>query len=159
MKSIELTDLFKKQPNDSSVLKLISEVGRRPEVECMNLRSFSKSTGNMPVYAFISEKEVVLLMLDWSTTPIEEIADEEVVLGEPPLYFGRNSKCVSPAWRLSEFSRQYKQAMADAGIQVGTIWNVLMTNSTLINYDDMGNDVHNGLSWLWQFSRSLCLLF
>ena len=137
MKSIELTALFKKQPNGTSVLKLISEIGRRPEVECMNLRSFSKSTGDSPVYAFVSEKEVVLLMLDWCTTPIEEIADEEGVLGEPPLYFGRNSRRVSPAWQLSEFSRHYKQAMADASVQVGTIWNVLMTNSTLINYDDM----------------------
>ena len=103
----------------------------------MNLRSFSKSTGDSPVYAFVSEKEVVLLMLDWSTTPIEEIADEEEVLGEAPLYFGRNSRRVSPAWQLSEFSRHYKQAMADASVQVGTIWNVLMTNSPLINYDDM----------------------
>ena len=134
--SLLLIPDFKKEGN-SNIIKLIANVARKRDVDCMNLTGFCKDTGETPVYVFVSKNEVVILMLDWQSTPEEELADEEDYFGNPPTYFSSKNKRVSPVWKLSEFSRQYKQIMIDANVKLTYVWSVLITNSIFINYDDM----------------------
>ena len=134
--SLKLIPKFKNQ-DDSWILKLIASIARKRDVDCMCLQGFSKITGDTPIYAFVGEKEVVILMVDWRTTPEDELADEEYFIDQPPMYFSSNNKRTSPVWLLSEFTREYKQAMADANVKLGFVWSVFLTNSNLINYDNM----------------------
>lgn len=91
----------------------------------------------MPVYAFVYEGEVIILMIDWSDKPLQEIADETEFKDEKPLYFSEHSHRTSPVWRLSEFMREYTQALSDSHIFPTRIWGVLISNSNLLNYQDM----------------------
>jgi len=134
--SLLLIPDFKKEGN-SNIIKLIANVARKRDVDCMNLTGLCKDTGETPVYVFVSKNEVVILMLDWRSEPEEELADEEDYFGNPPTYFSSKNKRVSPVWKLSEFTRQYKQIMIDANVKLTYVWSVLITNSTFINYDDM----------------------
>ena len=134
--SLKLIPRFKNQ-DDSWILKLIASIARKREVDCMCLQGFCKTIGDTPIYAFVEEKEVVILMVDWRSTPEDELAEEEDFFGQPPTYFSSNNKRTSPVWQLSEFTREYKQAMADANVKIGFIWSVLLTNSNFINYDSM----------------------
>ena len=134
--SLKLIPKFKNQ-DDSWILNLIANIARKRDVDCMCLQGFSKITGNTPIYAFVGKKEVVVLMVDWHATPEDELAEEEDFFGQPPTYFSNDNKRTSPVWQLSEFTREYKQAMADANVKYGFVWSVLLTNSNLINYDGM----------------------
>lgn len=134
--SLKLIPKFKNQ-DDSWILNLIANIARKRDVDCMCLQGFSKITGNTPIYAFVGKKEVVILMVDWHATPEDELAEEEDFFGQPPTYFSSDNKRTSPVWQLSEFTREYKQAMADANVKSGFVWSVLLTNSNLINYDSM----------------------
>lgn len=134
--SLSLIPEFKKEGN-SNIIKLIRNVARQRDVDCMNLTGFCKATGETPVYVFVNKSEVVILMLDWQSKPKEELADEEDFNGNPPAYFTSKSMRISPVWQLSEFTRQYKQIMIDADVKLTYVWSVLISNSTFINYDDM----------------------
>ena len=135
--TLQLISDFKNQVDKNRVLKLLAEAGRRPQVDCMNLQGFTKVMREIPVYAFVGSHEVVLLMIDWNDKPTDELADEEGFGGHAPRYFSSNNSRQSPVWLLTEFTCKYKQALADAHIQVPYIWSVLVSNSTFVNYDDM----------------------
>ena len=128
--------VFRKQTN-KGILKVMSETRRWKHVDCMNLKGFCEATTDMPIYAFVKNGEVVILMIDWREKPLEELADENDFAGQPPLYFDSRTRRISPVWRLSEFIRHYKQAMADAQVETPRIWGILVSNSTFINHDDM----------------------
>lgn len=134
---LNLIPRFKNQLVNHVVLRTAKELARKPGTDCINLKGFSKVTGDKPVYAYVDEKEVVILMLDWNSKPEDELADEDTFDGNAPLYFSAAGKRVSPAWEIAEFTRQYKQSLADAGVEVPLVWSVLMTNANLINYDEM----------------------
>ena len=107
-----------KQGGNKDILEMIANLGRDKDVDCMNLTGLCKTTGKMPVYAFITKEEVVIVMLDWQLNPDDELADEEEFMGQKPLYFSQKSHRVSPVWQLSELTRQYKQAMIDSGVRL-----------------------------------------
>ena len=98
--TLQLISDFKNQVDKNRVLKLLAEVGRRPQVDCMNLQGFTKAMREIPVYAFVGSHEVVLLMIDWNDKPTDELADEE---GFEAAYFDIFSEQVqtfSGGWRL-----------------------------------------------------------
>ena len=127
---------FKNETN-GGILKVIAQIGKMRDVDCMNLKGFSRSADDMPVYAFVYEGEVVILMIDWSDKPLQEIADETEFKGKKPLYFSEHSHRTSPVWRLSEFMREYTQALSDSHIFPTRIWGILLSNSNFLNYQDM----------------------
>lgn len=133
----ELISIFKNQTSNDGVLKLLSEAGRQSDVDCMSLQGLSKTTNGYPIYAFVSKREVVLLMIDWSDKPTDELVDEEGFQDHAPRYFSSDKSRCSPVWLLSEFTREYKQALADSYLEVPQIWSVLVSNSIFINYGDM----------------------
>ena len=128
--------LFRKQTNEG-ILELMAKAGHLRHVDCINLQGFCKVAGNMPVYAFVNEGEVIILMIDRSVTPLEEIADESDFENQKPRYFSEHSSRCSPVWRLSEFIRQYTQALANANLEPCRIWGILVSNSHILNYEDM----------------------
>ena len=130
---------FKNQTSGREVLKLIGQMGSNPCVDCLDLRGFAKVTGDCPICAFVSRNEVLILMIDWSDSPGDELADEELDNGGPAIYFGSDHHRPSPVGRLFEFTRLYKQAMSDEIVPLRHVWSVLVSNSYFFNADDMQN--------------------
>lgn len=126
-----------KNETNGGILKVIAQIGKIRGIDCMNFQSFCRSAADMPVYAFVNEGEVVIIMIDWSEKPLEEIADESEFKGNKPLYFSEHSHRTSPVWRLSEFMREYTQALSDSQIFPTRIWGILISNSNFLNYKDM----------------------
>ena len=106
---------FKEQSN-IDILWLIATVGKRKDVDCMNLTHFCPQTEDKSIYAFISKDDAVILMLDW---------------------LGKESVPDSSIWQLAEFAQHYKEAMAEAGIHLFHISSVLVTNTQIANYKKM----------------------
>ena len=106
---------FKGQSN-VGILKLIATIGKRNDVDCMNLTHFCPQTEDKPIYVFVSKDDVVIHMLDWH---------------------GKESVQDSSVWQLIEFAQQYSKAMAEAGIHLSHISSVLVTNAKIINYENL----------------------
>ena len=115
MKQRNLFSEFKGQSN-VGILRLIATAGKRKDLDCMNLTRFCPQTDDMPIYAFVSKDDVVILMLYWG---------------------GKDEMRESPVWQLTEFTYQYQNAMEDAGIHLSHICSVLITNTKIGNYKEM----------------------
>ena len=105
-----------KEQSDIDILWLIATVGKRKDVDCMNLTHFCPQTEDKPIYAFVSKDGVVILMLDWH---------------------GKKNVQDSAVWQLIGFAQQYSKAMAEAGIHLSHISSVLVTNAEIANYKVM----------------------
>jgi len=134
--SLQLITKFREGEN-GNILKMISELGRDKDVECVNFTGFCSTTEGMPLYVFVTKEEVVIVMFDWRKQPAEELADEEENMGQPPHYFSFKKHRVSPVWQLTVFTHYYKQAMAESNVKLGNVWSVLISNSRFVNYEDM----------------------
>lgn len=110
-----LSSEFKGQSN-VGILRLIATAGKRNDVDCMNLTHFCPQTAEAPVYVFVSNNDVVVLLLNWG---------------------GKDEVEESPVWQLTLFTRQYQNAMEDAGIHLSHISSVLVTNAEIINYENL----------------------
>ena len=126
-----------KNKTNAGILKVIAQIGKLRGLDCMNLKGFCRSADDMPVYAFVYEGEVVILMIDWTDKPLQEIADESEFQDCTPLYFSEHTHRTSPVWRLSEFKREYTQALSHSHISPIRIWGILISNSHFLNYEDM----------------------
>ena len=148
-----------KQGGNKDILKMIADLGREKDVDCMKLTGICQTSGKMPVYVFVTKEEVVIVMMDWQPKPDDELADEEEFMGQKPLYFTQKSHRVSPVWQLSELTRQYKQAMIDSGVVLNDVWSVLITNSNIINYDDMMSVWEMANVTVYHHFRNRCVPF
>lgn len=115
MKQRNLICEFKRK-SQIDILRLIATVGKRKDVDCMNLSHFCPQTEDKPIYAFVSKVDVVILMLEWH---------------------GKESVVDSSIWQLTEFAQQYNKAMTEAGIHLSHIGVVLVTNTKIANYKEM----------------------
>ena len=105
---------FRSQTN-CGIIKLIATAGKRKGVDCINLTHFCPHTGETPIYVFVCKEDVVILMLDWHH---------------------KGGRQISPVWQISEFTRQYKEAMSIAGIHLPDICSIIVTNRRIINYEE-----------------------
>jgi hypothetical protein len=131
-----LIDRFKEE-DERNILNLIANIGRENDVDCMRLTGFCKVTGKKPVYVFVAKGEVLVLLLDWRSDPELEVADEELYGEKTPIYVAQKSNRISPVWQLAQFTNQYRQAMEEAGIKLGNVWSVMVSNSRFFNYEQM----------------------
>jgi len=115
LKQKYLASEFREQSN-VSILGLIATVGKRNDVDCMNLSHFCSQTEDKPIYAFVKKDEVIILMLDWH---------------------GKKSVPSSSTSQLAEFAQHYKEAMVKAGIHLPHVSSVLVTNTKISNYEEM----------------------
>lgn len=133
---LQLIPEFKKQ-SINGIWKLLTETGHRRHVDCINFQDYSPITADMPVFAFVGQHDVVIVLIDWNQSTEDELAEEQGFNNQLPTYYCSSSNRRSPVWRLSEFICQYKQALADNHVHVPHIWGVLVSNSFFINYNDM----------------------
>ncbi len=114
---------FKHLPH-LKALELITVAGTWSGTECMNLKGLNKLTADMPVYAIVDNGEVVVALFDWADTPKAKMAGEDSY----------------PVWVLSVFIHQYKEALAEAGIEQPKMWGLLLTNSIFTDYMEKQQD-------------------
>ena len=89
---------------------LLSNAVRQKDVDVICVWKYSRTTVDMPVYAFITPDELVLVLIDWREQPYQEVLRGDITLAMPFLPENR----VNPVSRLSEFMSQYMKAMQAA---------------------------------------------
>lgn len=154
IKTYQFIPEFQNRSN-KEIIKSITKAGTWPDTECMKLQGFSVITEGMPVYAIVDNGEVVIVLFDWRKNPNREIACEEAIQRNHPVYQGNGRTRLSPATILADFTYQFKKALEDAGILLPEIWSVLVSNSTFTNYEEMQNTWKNmGISVYHGFGKN-----
>lgn len=109
----------------------------KPKVYANSIDGFVPYLVDKRCLFYATEKEVVIVCFDITTSRCEELADEEKFGNELPQYFTSNNHRVSPVYRLSQAMSLFSQSLDYASVSSPIIRGVLLTTSTIINYDDM----------------------
>ena len=135
-----LINLFKRQTRNS-IFKLMTNLGTDAGVSSMFLDKFEEELEVNDVYLYATGTNVVMVCLDHFEGD-EELADEELYGHEKPLYFTQCTHRVSPVWKLSNAmkvadARLRKLDGCSVSLEKGTLHGVLVTDSSLLNADDI----------------------
>ena len=133
--STQLISSFR-NATDNTVQMLLSNAVRQKDVDVICVWKYSRTTVDMPVYAFITPDELVLVLIDWREQPYQEVLRGDITLAMPFLPENR----VNPVSRLSEFMSQYMKAMQAADIRLKKVWGVLVSNSYFSNDRDLAEE-------------------
>ena len=125
---------FKKQDRNT-IWKYLESLGEDAKIFSDCQVGIMPHLGNNVFYIYAVHTSLVVVCLD-NCPPKDELADEETFNDEQPLYFTENSRRVSPVWQLSETIKLIKAKMEE-GHNCWPILGVLLTESTIINADDM----------------------
>lgn len=130
--STQLISAFR-NATDNTVQMLLSNAVRQKDVDVICVWKYSRTTVDMPVYAFITPDELVIVLIDWREHSEQEVLQGDITLAMPFLAENR----VNPVSRLSEFMSQYMKAMQAADIRLKKVWGVLVSNSYFSNDRDL----------------------
>ena len=142
MKGNKLITEFKKQ-NRNTIWQHLESLAMNRKVYSDCMKGINPYLGSNTLFIYAVHKSLVVVCLD-NCTPKEELADEEPFNLEEPRYFTENSYRVSPVWQLSETIKLIRKKM-EVGHNYWPILGVLITESTIINGDDM-QDVWDGMN-------------
>ncbi|MBQ8702274.1 MAG: hypothetical protein IJ549_05875 [Prevotella sp.] len=123
MEKMSLANEFVDQ-STIGILRLIATAGKHKDVDCMHLSHFCPQTADTSIYAFVSNNDVVFLMIYWES---------------------KDDKLENIVARLKEFVHQYKEAMKDAGIPLPHISSVLVTNIAISSFEQKDVIVYNNI--------------
>ena len=137
IKGNKLIGEFKKQ-NRKTIWKYLESLGRNAKVYSDGQVGIKPYLENNVFYIYVVHESLVVVCLD-NYTPGEELADEELFNDETPLYFTKDSRRVSPVWQLSETIKLIRKQM-EIDHNYWPILGVLLTESTIINADDMRDE-------------------
>ncbi len=107
--------------------------------ECSFLRGVFEHNG---IYLYISDNEVVVVMIDSVATYPDELMDEEPFNDEEPLWFSEMTHRVSPVYRLRQVMKLLCMSREEARCPMPEIRGVLLSFSHLINLDDIEPDLN-----------------
>lgn len=82
---LQLIPEFKKQ-SINGIWKLLTETGHRRHVDCINFQDYSPITADMPVFAFVGQHDVVIVLIDWNQSTEDELAEEQGFNNQLPTY-------------------------------------------------------------------------
>ncbi|MCC8036590.1 MAG: hypothetical protein LIP02_00410, partial [Bacteroidales bacterium] len=136
MKFIPTIQSLARRKDNDGIHKFLQELGRDPGIFSASFQGMGSCAEWQQLYFYHSESEAALLLIDTQGAE-DELADEEEFGDERPLWFTTNSHRVSPFSQLCTLSRGFKKVMKLAGHQVDHILLVLVSNTHIINYDDM----------------------
>ena len=90
------------------------------------------------LFADSDVNEAMIVAIDPCFSRKAELADEEEFNGEHPLYFTENSHRVSPVWKLGITCEMMNNRLERLSFRhAPRVWAMLLTESEIINYEDM----------------------
>ena len=130
----KLNYVFKKQTRNS-IWKHLDAMAEDPIVYSTHLEGLGPHLKDSDVYLYANSVSLVVVCLD-KNGEYGELAGEEMIFEEPPLYFTESGHRVSPVWQLSETLKLMAQRLKCHN-NSATVSGVLLTNSCFSNTDDM----------------------
>ena len=130
-----LIDGFRKQSR-ASIERHLDRLADNYAVYSVHLKGISPFLENNDIYVYVHNACIVVVCID-NYGNLDELADERYVQGEVPLYFTEESHRVSPVWQLVESIRLIKMKLREAHIDTFDLWGVLLSESKILNADDM----------------------
>lgn len=88
-------------------------------------------------YIYMNDYEVVFMLWDAYHPNADVLADEEFFYDESPLYFTENSYWTSPVHLLTLLIHSFKGVMRKTNNKIGRVYGCFLTNSNIINKEDM----------------------
>lgn len=85
--------------------------------------------------------QIVLVGMEYHNKKKDYLADEEPFFDEAPSYFSESDHYVSPIYRLKQLREEVSQILKSQRLLHSAIWIVYITNNTLINREDLEDDV------------------
>ena len=137
---MELMKQFEAQ-SKTSIWPFLNRFAKDKDVfmrECSFLRGAFDHNG---IYLYISDNEVVVVMIDAIAIHPDELMDEEPFNRGEPQWFTEVSHRVSPVYRLRQVMRLLCLSREEAKRPVPDIRGVLLSFSNLINLDDIEPDL------------------
>lgn len=104
---------------------------------------------HLTVMWYSQAKQIVLVAYEFHIKPKDYLADEEPFNDEPPLYFSESDHYVSPVYRLEQLREEVSTILKEHSMLYNAIWICYVTNSNIINRQDIQDDV-------WLKDRILC---
>lgn len=134
LKVKRLIDAFKKQTK-RSIWKHLDAMAADHTVYSTHMKGFGPHLKDYDIYLYANITGLVVVCVD-KYGQKDELADEDSSFGEPPLYFTATGHRVSPVWELSEAMKLMARRLEGSNNPCH-VYGVLLTNSTIINTDDM----------------------
>lgn len=133
---MNLIDLFKKQDNES-IMSTLDALAIDKEVFSAELRPIAPNVGSHKYYIYMTDNEVVFMLLDADRANTDVLADEEPFMDEPPLYFTEGPYYISPVYLLTLLMHSFKEVMRKTHMEIGNVYGFFLTNTNLVNKEDM----------------------
>ncbi len=130
-----LIDGFREQSRDT-IERHLDRLADNYAVYSEHLKSKSPYLQNNDIYVYVHKACIVVACTD-NADGRDELADEQCMNGEAPLYVTEDSHRVSPVWQLGETIRLMKIKMREAHIDTFAVLGVLLSGSNFVNADDM----------------------
>ena len=133
---MELMKQFEAQ-SKTSIWPFLNRFAKDKDVfmrECSFLRGVFEHNG---IYLYISDDEIVVVMIDAIVTHPDELMDEEPFNDEEPLWFSEVGNRVSPIYRLRQVMKLLCMSRMDIRRPIPDIRGVLLSFSNLINLEDI----------------------
>lgn len=134
LKGNRLIKGFKKQ-DSTTIWNHLFGLGENYAVYSNHFTGLGQHLPNDHLYVYTCQTSLVVVCLDICGQK-DELADEEEFNNEPPLYFTQTSYRLSPVWKLSETIKLIRMKM-EAANNHWPMLGVLLTESNIVNYDDM----------------------
>lgn len=131
-----LIEEIRKQDNGSvlSFMQSLHEKGIYTE----HVTNLTPMLEGKDTYILGTDEQIVAILIDterpWDS---DSLADEEMFNDEPPLWFEADCHRVSPVYRLMQFTHALRQLCRLLGKMQPTIHTVLITQTYVINFDDI----------------------
>lgn len=137
---MKLITEFREHTFAESMLPFLQNLAIQKDVLCRRFRVI-KSTPDIRVMFYAHREEVVLVGLEYHENDDVVLADEETFMeNEAPFYFTESDHRPSPVYLLRKLAEAMQKTFREAVIPVKRVWTVLVTNSTIINKEEMEDE-------------------
>lgn len=126
---------FRKQTKNT-IWKYLAALTREKYCYSIQLEDECRLLKNKKVYVFATGLNAVIVCMEHYPMT-DELADEEPFNMEEPLYFTESGHRISPVWQLSETLKVLQDRLAQHNYNNVKLWGVLLTDSHIINREDM----------------------
>lgn len=127
-----------RQASPNGIFSLLQKLGEDPQVYSMYSECLTPQLKGQKTYVFAQDGQFLAVIIDLERPyGSDTLADERKFADEEPLYFEEAVHRVSPVYRLLQFAHALRQACRLAQLRVPEVECVMLTQSYIINYDDM----------------------
>lgn len=127
-----------KRTQPDGIFSLLEKFGEDSQVYSVYSECLTPQLDGQRAYIFARDGQFLAVLIDLERPyGSDTLADEEKFADEEPLYFEERTHRVSPVYRLLQFSHALRQACRLSQLQQPEVYCVLLTQSYIINFEDM----------------------